>query len=130
VQAATALLIVDCLRAQPARALGLPWPSSAEMKRVAAHANEAGATGGGLAIARRFGLAVRTLERRFAAETGMPFGQWRRHARFLRALRMLAEGHAVKSVARDAGYKSPSAFVAAFGGTFGVTPGRYFADAK
>jgi AraC-like DNA-binding protein len=130
VQAAAALLIVDCLRAQPARALGLPWPSSEEMKRVAAHANDARTRGGGAAIARHFGLAVRTLERRFAAETGMTFGQWRRHARFLRALRMLAEGRAVKFVARDAGYRSPSAFVAAFSETFGVTPGRYFAEAK
>ena len=59
----------------------------------------------------------------------MTFGQWRRHARFLDALRLLAEGRAVKAVARDAGYRSASAFVAAFSETFGTTPGRYFGDA-
>ncbi len=128
VQAATALLIVDGLRAQPARALGLPWPESADLKRVAEHCNDASADGDGGAIARRFGLGVRTLERRFLAETGMTFGQWRRHARFLRSLRLLAEGRAVKSVAREAGYRSASAFVAAFSETFGATPGRYFGD--
>jgi AraC-like DNA-binding protein/quercetin dioxygenase-like cupin family protein len=128
VENATAMLIVDCLRAQSTRALGLPMPVSEDLKRVANHCNdERGASGGG-EIARKFGLGVRTLERRFAAETGMTFGQWRRHARFLRALRLLAEGRAVKTVARDAGYRSASAFVAAFSETFGTTPGRYFAN--
>ena len=41
---------------------------------------------------------------------------------------MEAAGHAVKAVARDAGYRSASAFVAAFSDTFGTTPGRYFGD--
>jgi AraC-like DNA-binding protein len=127
VQAATALLIVDALNAQPARALGLPMPSSAELKAVAQHCGDARA-GDTRAVARRFGLSVRTLERRFAAETGMTFGQWRRHARFLLALRLLGEGAAVKTVAEDAGYRSASAFVAAFSATFGATPGRYFAN--
>ena len=128
VQAATALLIVDGLRIHSTRALGLPWPESADLKRVAEHCN-AGADADGATIARRFAMSVRTLERRFAAETGMAFGQWRRHARFLRALKLLAEGGAVKTVAREAGYRSSSAFVAAFSETFGTTPGRYFGEA-
>jgi AraC-like DNA-binding protein len=103
-------------------------PLSADLKRVADHCNDERGDDDGAEIARRFGFGVRTLERRFAAETGMTFGQWRRHARFLRALRLLAEGRAVKTVARDAGYRSASAFVAAFSETFGTTPGRYFGD--
>lgn len=130
IHVATALLIVDCLRAQPAHALGLPMPTSEDLRHVADHCNDACVGADSTSIARRFGFGVRTLERRFLAETGMTFGQWRRHARFLRSLRLLAEGRAVKAVARDAGYKSASAFVAAFGETFGVTPGRYFAGAK
>lgn len=129
VQAATALLIVDALNAQPAQALGLPMPSSAELKAVAQQCDDVRA-GDTRTIARRFGFSVRTLERRFAAETGMTFGQWRRHARFLVALRLLAEGATVKTVAQDAGYRSASAFVAAFSATFGATPGRYFGGAE
>lgn len=128
VENATAMLIVDCLRTQSARALGLPMPTSADLKRVADHCNGESDAEGGAEIARRFGLGVRTLERRFSAETGMTFGQWRRHARFLHALRLLADGRAVKAVARDAGYRSASAFVAAFSETFGTTPGRYFGE--
>jgi AraC-like DNA-binding protein len=56
----------------------------------------------------------------------MAFGQWRRHARFLQALRLLARGMPVKQVATDTGYRSPSAFVAAFSATFNTTPRRYF----
>lgn len=128
VHAATALLIVDCLRAQPARALGLPMPSSADLRRVADACGAANDDRGLADVARRAGLSLRTLERRFVSETGMTLGQWRRHARFLEALRMLAAGAPVKSVARDAGYRSPSAFVAAFSETFGTTPGRYFSS--
>ena len=42
-------------------------------------------------------------------------------------LRRLADGAPVKVVAEAAGYASASAFVAAFKGVFGATPGRYFA---
>ncbi len=69
---------------------------------------------------------ARTLERRFAQETGITVGRWRRQARLLDALRQLASGQTVKVVAQDAGYGSPSAFVSAFRSVFGVTPARYF----
>jgi AraC-like DNA-binding protein len=125
---ALAMLLVDAFRARAMPALGLAMPSSASLRPVAEHCANGAHGEGTPAIARRFGFSVRTLERRFATETGMTFGQWRRHARFLQALRLLAEGRAVKAVARDAGYRSPSAFVAAFSDTFGTTPGRYFGD--
>jgi AraC-like DNA-binding protein len=127
---ALAMLIVDAFRARDVPALGLAMPTSAALRPVAEHCAAGAQSEGTPAIARRFGFSVRTLERRFAAETGMTFGQWRRQSRFLRALRLLAEGRAVKAVARDAGYRSASAFVAAFSETFGTTPGRYFGDAS
>jgi AraC-like DNA-binding protein/quercetin dioxygenase-like cupin family protein len=129
VEQALALLIVDAFRTHAVPALGLAMPSSAQLRPVAEACAAATHTLSTPIIARRFGLSVRTLERRFVAETGMTFGQWRRHGRFLRALRLLAEGRPVKAVARDAGYRSASAFVAAFSDTFGTTPGRYFGDA-
>jgi AraC-like DNA-binding protein len=69
---------------------------------------------------------MRTPERGFAAETGLSFGRWRRQARLLHAVRCLGGGTMVKQVALDAGYRSPSAFVAAFRAALASTPGRYF----
>ena len=127
VHQAMAVLIVDSFRTQSVPALGLPMPTSDVLRRVAAHCSrDAHDDAGSETIARRFGLGVRTLERRFLSETGMAFGQWRRHARFLQALRLLAQGMPVKQVATDTGYRSPSAFVAAFSATFNTTPRRYF----
>ena len=75
-------------------------------------------------LARQHGVARRTLERRFSDETGMSFGVWRQKARLLDSIRLLAEGGSVTDTALDCGYASVSAFIAAFKGTFGYTPGR------
>lgn len=125
-QEATALLIVDSLRTKEALALGLPMPASEDLRRVAEHCRDTREDAGIAELAACFGIGARTLERRFAVETGMTLGAWRRHARFLLALRLLARGVPVKAVASDAGYRSQSAFVAAFRETFATTPGRYF----
>jgi AraC-like DNA-binding protein len=77
--------------------------------------------------AARLGLAPRTLIRRFQKQTGLTFRQWRQQARLLAALERLAAGQAVTSVALEVGYESPSAFVAMFRESFGVTPGKYLA---
>lgn len=77
--------------------------------------------------ARSVGMSRRTLERRFAAETGMSFGRWRQQARLLGALTRLAAGGRVTDVALEIGYANPSAFVAAFRTAFGTTPARFFA---
>lgn len=65
----------------------------------------------------------------FRQETGLSLGLWRQEAGMLNAIRLLAEGKAVTTVALDAGYASLSAFIAAFRKTFGYTPGR-FADRR
>jgi AraC-like DNA-binding protein len=75
-------------------------------------------------LAKQHGVARRTLERRFRDETGMSFGMWRQKARLLDSIRRLAEGQSVTDTALDCGYSSVSAFIAAFKGTFGYTPGR------
>lgn len=71
------------------------------------------------------GLSPRTLARRFIAETGFGFCEWRQRARALRAIELLAEGLAVTTVAIDLGYHNVSAFIAMFKRTMGVTPGSY-----
>lgn len=64
----------------------------------------------------------RTVERRFKAETHMSLGQWRRRARILAAVSMLAQGHTVTHTALTVGYSSPSAFVSAFKSELGAPP--------
>ncbi len=71
----------------------------------------------------------RTIERRFRSETLMSLGQWRRRARVLAAVAMLAQGDNVTRVAGAVGYASPSSFVAAFRSEFGVPP-RAFTDGR
>jgi AraC-like DNA-binding protein len=120
-------LIVDELRAHSTPVLDLPFPRCALLRRIAEHVVQApGDRSGHATLAKRFGIGARTLERGFAAETGLSLGQWRRQARFLHALRRLGAGAPVKQAALDAGYQSPSAFIAAFHAAFDTTPGRYF----
>jgi AraC-like DNA-binding protein len=78
------------------------------------------------ALAKIVGLSTRTLERRFLAETGMTIGRWRQHRALLRGLEQIAAGMQVKAAASIAGYRTPSAFIAAFRKAFGTPPGHYF----
>lgn len=75
---------------------------------------------------RQVGASSRTLARAFLSETGLSFGRWRTLARLQAALLQLAAGSPVGVVATRVGYRTPSAFVAAFRAHTGVTPGRYF----
>ncbi len=77
-------------------------------------------------LARTSGASVRTIERAFLDQTGMTFGRWRQQARLLEAIRLLGEGTQVTAVAMSVGYRSPSAFVAAFKKCLGRTPAQYF----
>jgi AraC-like DNA-binding protein len=59
-------------------------------------------------------------------DTGTSFARWRTQLRLQAALPRLVAGVPVATVARAVGYDTPSAFVAAFRRTTGVTPGSYF----
>ena len=126
---AMAALIVAELARHNAAPFDLPAPTSAAARQAAELLDGEPAPSGTPALARAVGLSARTLERRFLAETGLSIAAWGRQARLLKALNRLAEGEPVKVVAGACGYASPSAFVAAFRSAFGVTPGRYFAQA-
>lgn len=67
----------------------------------------------------------KTIERLFAAETGMPPSQWLRHARVLHAISRLAAGEKVSAVAFDMGYASSSAFSYMFRQTLGRSPSDF-----
>jgi AraC-like DNA-binding protein len=76
---------------------------------------------------RDVGASERTLARAFLADTGLSFGQWRGLLRVRAATVALATGEPVARVARQVGYESTSAFVAAFRRATGTTPAAYFA---
>ena len=127
---ALADLIVHECSACSTSPLDLPLPRSPRLRRVAQHlAERPRDRTSHAALGRRFGIGARTLERGFAAETGLSLGQWRRQARFMHALRLLGTGASVKRVTVEAGYRTPSAFIAAFRAALHTTPGRYFRDA-
>jgi AraC-like DNA-binding protein len=77
-------------------------------------------------VARHAHLSTRTLSRRFQRATGMTVAHFVRQARLNAALRLLARGVAVSTVASDLGYATPSAFTAMFRRALGTTPARYF----
>jgi AraC-like DNA-binding protein/quercetin dioxygenase-like cupin family protein len=120
-------VLVDQLASTTEVPLDLTWPQDSRARRVANALNTDLAVNRPLSdIAQGSGASVRTLERLFLIETGVNLGQWRQRARLLHALRMLASGESVTSVALAVGYDSTSAFIAAFKRSLGATPGSYF----
>lgn len=118
-------VVMDQLKELPSTPLQLPQPQDTRAREMAqllrrspdrGLAEAAGACGAGL----------RTMERLFREETGMPLGAWLRRLRLQLALEHLAGGASVNEAARVCGYKGASAFVAMFRRELGVTPGRYF----
>jgi len=127
-EAALATLILDEFHQAGAPPFDLPQPLSAALVRAASlMATNAPEAATSAALSRAVGLGIRTLERQFLAETGLTPGRWRRQYALLGALEQLAAGAPIKQAAALAGYATTSAFTAAFRGTFGNTPARYFA---
>jgi AraC-like DNA-binding protein len=75
---------------------------------------------------RAVGASGRTLTRAFLNDTGVSFSRWRTAVRLRAALPRLAAEEPVANVAWEVGYRTPSAFVAAFRRETGLTPGAYF----
>jgi AraC-like DNA-binding protein len=69
--------------------------------------------------------SIRTLERLFVRQTGMTFFEWRKRLRLHEAIDRLGQGQTVTRVAMELGYSSPSAFIAMFRRSRGVSPGAY-----
>jgi len=120
-------LILDEVRSLPVVPLNLPEPTDSRLRQITAAIRKNPADTRTLeAWGRHSGASPRTLARLFPAETGMTFRHWQRQARLLEGLMRLAEGEPVTTVALAVGYENPSAFIAMFRRTLGVTPGRYF----
>jgi AraC-like DNA-binding protein len=123
-------LILDELARIPAVPLHLPDGRDPRLRRVTGRLRDDPADGRPLAAWGKIaGASASTLARLFHSECGMSFGDWKRQARLLTALKRLARGDPVTIVALDAGYSSPSAFTYMFRRVLGTSPSRYFKKA-
>ncbi len=77
-------------------------------------------------IADRAAMSVRTLNRRFQAETGQTPMQWLTGVRVRHAQQLLeSTGHGVEKIGRDVGFSSPANFREQFRRLAGVAPQSY-----
>ena len=103
----------------PSCTLELPLPADPELLRLCERILRNPVHG---ADKERVAGSARSLYRRFLAETGLSFVQWRKQACLLHAVRLLSAGRPVTEVALELGYESPSAFSAMFRRSLGATP--------
>jgi AraC-like DNA-binding protein len=122
-------VLVDQLETVQAIPLQLPNPSDLRAVRVAEILQRNPADSNSLAAAcKQAGASKRTIERIFQEETRLSLGKWRQQLRLMRSLQLLAAGEKITHAALEAGYSTPSAFIAMFRKALGTTPRRYFAN--
>jgi len=119
-------VLVDRIQVAPSLDLLLPVPVDPRAQRLADAIHRDPASKRTLADrARESGASVRTLQRLFLDQTGLPLDTWRQKARMIHAAGALAAGRSVTEAALDCGYESTSAFIQAFRKQFGMTPGQF-----
>lgn len=120
-------LLLDELLALPVLPLHLPMPADARIldicRSLLRRPDDASTL---VDWAARLQVDARTIQRLFAAQTGMTFGRWRQQARLLRALELLASGEKIIDIALALGYDSPGAFTTMFRKHFGQAPSQFF----
>ena len=122
-------VLVDQLEAVKTVPLQLPMPADIRAARVASALQQSSDSPRSLsAVCKHAGASRRTIERIFQLETKLSLGRWRQQLRLQRSLELLARGHKVEHAALEAGYSTPSAFIAMFRKALGTTPRRYFGE--
>jgi AraC-like DNA-binding protein len=121
-------LLMTEMRRLPQCALDLPLPESADLTQLCERILADLSTRRPCDFdAGDMNTSTRTLYRRFLRETGITFARWKQQARLLEAIRRLAEGFPVTTVAMDLGYESASAFSTMFRRSLGVAPRAFIA---
>lgn len=120
-------ILLDQLETVRAIPLQLPQPADPRAVRVAEVLRRNPSDARPLdAVCKKAGASKRTIERLFQEETHLSLGKWRQQLRLMRSLQLLASGEKIIHAALEAGYSTPSAFIAMFRKTLGTTPRRYF----
>ncbi|MEV4803975.1 AraC family transcriptional regulator [Nonomuraea sp. NPDC049421] len=121
----TEAMVLDVLTPSPHELL-LKMPTSELLRPIADAVMTDPADRRGLAEwASLLGVSARTISRAFNAETGTSFARWVAAVRAQHAVELLTRGWPVDVVAERVGYRSASAFGAAFRRTTGLTPGAF-----
>lgn len=127
VQAHLIEVLIDQLEAVKTVPLQLPTPTDSRAMRVAAALQSDDGEARSVDWAcKQAGASKRTIERLFRQETRLSLGKWRQQLRLLRSLQLLAAGEKISSAALEAGYSTPSSFIAMFRKALGTTPRKYF----
>lgn len=123
-----AAVLLEYLPHAPVESLHMPVSSHPKIRQMAeALFNEPDDRRTLKQWASRLAISERSLARMVKSETGMSFGRWRQQLHLMIALRSLAEGQSVQSVAGTLGYDSVSAFITMFRKALGKSPTQYFA---
>lgn len=77
------------------------------------------------AWAEQLGVSTRTITRAFRAETGLGFTRWVASVRAQHAVSLIVRGDEIEEIAGLVGYRSASAFGAAFRRATGLTPSAF-----
>ncbi|MDQ2080967.1 helix-turn-helix transcriptional regulator [Xanthobacteraceae bacterium Astr-EGSB] len=121
-------VLLDEIAVAPVEDLHLPMPADTRLRGIVDEMIASPADRGTLhAWAKRAGMSERTLERLIGRETGMSFGRWRQQLGVVLAVKWLAGGASIQTVAADLGYESVPSFVTMFRKALGTSPGRYMA---
>jgi AraC-like DNA-binding protein/mannose-6-phosphate isomerase-like protein (cupin superfamily) len=116
------VILSEITRAKP-MSLVLPMPRDPRLQRVCRAILDEPASRLTLeGWAEAGGASVRTLARLFQREVGLSFAMWRQRVRFLNALEAIVSGEPIARVASSNGYRSTSAFSAAFRKVMGQPP--------
>jgi len=119
------------MRRVPRCALDLPLAETPDLRALCERILDELAKGRPAAVgADALHVSSRTLYRRFLRETGVSFARWKQQARLIEAIRKLAEGTPVTTVAMDLGYESAGAFSTMFRRSLGVSPRAFMASAR
>lgn len=122
----TEAVVFDVLHPAETAGLSIPLPIDQGLRRIAATLLACPGDMRSLnQWAYELNVGVRTQSRRFRAQTGMSFVQWRRVARVRAGIALLADGAPMAKVVRVAGYTTPSAFAFAVRGVTGESPRGY-----
>lgn len=122
-------VLIDLVIDAPEIDLALPNPKDERAIRLANYIRANPADKSDLStLSKKFAASLRTMQRYFVQETGLPLDAWRQKARLIQSVTKLTSGSSVTAAAIDCGYDSSSAFIATFKKHFGVTPGRFRSD--
>ncbi len=106
--------------------LMVPMPSDPRAKQLAYRVIDNPGSCRSLAeLCEDCGTSLRTMQRVFSKELGLPLSRWRNQAMMVHAVQLLASERTITEVSFELGFESVSAFIFSFRKYFGISPGQY-----